>query len=100
MGSAWGINRTMAQIHALLLTSAHPLTTDGIMAELRISRGNAHANLRDLADWGLIRSVIIKGDRKEFFEAEKDVWKMFSIIARERSKRQLRPALNVLKECG
>lgn len=100
IGSAWGINRTMAQIHALLITAPSPLSTDEVMAELHISRGNAHANLRDLVSWGLVRSVVRKGERKEFFEAEKDVWKMFCIILRERRRRELRPAMTVLKECG
>src|SRR6266481_5615409 len=83
IGSAWGINRTMAQIHALLITAPAALSTDEIMEELKISRGNAHSNLRDLVSWGLVRSVVRKGERKEFFEAEKDVWKMFCIIIRE-----------------
>ena len=99
MGSAWGINRTMAQIHALLLVSNRPLSTDEIMEDLRISRGNANMNLRDLAGWGLIRMVIRKGERKEYFEAEKDVWKMFCTIVRERKRREIRPAINVLKGC-
>src|SRR5689334_15803537 len=100
MGSAWGVNRTMAQIHALLITVTRPLTTDEIMDDLKISRGNANMNLRELCGWGLIRSVIRKGERKEYFEAEKDVWKMFCIIIRERKRREIRPALNVLKECA
>lgn len=100
MGSAWGINRTMAQIHALLMTAPNPLSTDEIMAELKISRGNAHGNLRDLVSWGLIRSIVRKGERKEYFEAEKDVWKMFCIIVRERRRRELRPAMSVLQDCA
>jgi len=99
MGSAWGINRTMAQIHALLFTSAEPMSTDEVMEELKISRGNAHSNLRELTGWGLVRSVIRKGERKEFFEAEKDVWQMFCIIARERKRREITPALATLKHC-
>src|SRR5215207_7076388 len=99
MGSSWGINRTMAQIHALLMITPRALTTDEVMEELKISRGNAHMNLRELVGWGLIRSVIRKGERKEFFEAEKDVWKMFCIIVRERKRREIRPAINVLKGC-
>ena len=99
MGSAWGINRTMAQIHALLLTSTRSLSTDEIMAELHISRGNANTNLRDLVGWGLIRSVIRKGERKEYFEAEKDVWKIFCTIARERKRREVSPAMEVLRKC-
>lgn len=100
IGTAWGINRTMAQVHALLITTPNALSTDEIMAELKISRGNAHSNLRDLASWGLIRSVVRKGERKEFFEAEKGVWKMFCIIIRERRRRELRPAMGVLKDCA
>ena len=99
MGSSWGINRTMAQIHALLLITDRALSTDEIMDDLKISRGNANMNLRDLAGWGLIRSVIRKGERKEYFEAEKDVWKMFCTIVRERKRREIRPAINVLKDC-
>ena len=99
MGSSWGINRTMAQIHALLMITPRALTTDEVMEELKISRGNAHMNLRELVGWGLVRSVIRKGERKEYFEAEKDVWKMFCIIVRERKRREIRPAINVLKGC-
>ena len=99
IGSAWGINRTMAQIHALLIITPRALTTDEVMDELKISRGNAHTNLRELVGWGLVRSVVRKGERKEYFEAEKDVWKMFCIIVRERKRREIRPAINVLKDC-
>ncbi|SDT91550.1 DNA-binding transcriptional regulator GbsR, MarR family [Verrucomicrobium sp. GAS474] len=99
MGSAWGINRTMAQIHALLMVSERPLTTDEVMAELEISRGNAHQNLHELIDWGLVRSVIVKGERKDYYESEKDVWKMFCTIARNRKRREIEPVLGVLREC-
>ncbi len=100
IGNAWGINRTMAQIHALLMTSSKPLSTDEIMEDLQISRGNANTNLRDLVGWGLVRSVLRKGERKEYFEAEKDVWKMFCIITRERKRREISPAMDVLRKCG
>jgi DNA-binding transcriptional regulator GbsR (MarR family) len=100
IGSAWGINRTMAQVHALLITTPKSLSTDEVMEDLRISRGNAHSNLRDLVSWGLIKSVVRKGERKEYFEAEKDVWKMFCIISRERRRREVRPAMSVLEHCG
>ena len=100
IGTAWGINRTMAQVHALLITTGHLMSTDEIMEDLKISRGNAHKNLRDLVSWGLIRSVVRKGERKEFFEAEKNVWKMFCIILRERRRRELRPAQAALQECA
>lgn len=100
IGNAWGINRTMAQIHALLMTATQPLSTDEIMEELQVSRGNANTNLRDLVGWGLVRSVLRKGERKEYFEAEKDVWKMFCIITRERKRREISPAMDVLRKCG
>src|SRR2546427_3451953 len=97
IGSAWGVNRTMAQIHALLITAPSALSTDEVMAELKISRGNAHRNLRDLVSWGLGRSVVRKGERKEFFEAEKMFWKRFCIIIRERPRLNLRTAPGVLQ---
>ena len=100
IGSAWGINRTMAQIHALLMTAPAASSTDEIMEELHISRGNAHSNLRELVSWGLVRSVFKKGDRKEYFEAEKTVWKIFCTIIRERRRRELRPAMAVLEQCA
>ncbi len=99
LGSQWGINRTMAMIHALLLVSPQPLTTDQIMEELSVSRGNANTNLRDLVSWGLIRQVIVKGERKDHYEAEKDTWKIFCTVARERKRRETEPASQVLKDC-
>ena len=100
LGTTWGINRTMAQIHALLMVTPRALTTDEVMEDLQISRGNAHSNLRDLVGWGLVRSVVRKGERKEYFEAEKDVWKMFCTIVRERKRREVEPAIQVLKTCA
>jgi DNA-binding transcriptional regulator GbsR (MarR family) len=100
LGTQWGINRTMAMIHALLLVSPEPLTTDEVMERLAISRGNANTNLRDLTGWGLIRVVMRKGDRRDFYEAEKDVWRMFCIIARERKRRETEPALAILRQCA
>ena len=96
LGSAWGINRTMAQIHALLLVSSRPLSTDDIMESLDISRGNAHMNLKTLIDWSLVSKVIVKGERKEYFDCEKDIWKMFCIITRVRIRREIEPAIDVL----
>ena len=100
LGSQWGINRTMAQIHALLMTAPEPLTTDEVMEELEISRGNAHSNLKELVAWGLLRSVVKKGERRDFFEAEKDVWQIFTIVARERKRREIEPALTILQRCA
>src|SRR5437868_3116987 len=98
LGSSWGINRSMAQVHALLLISENTLSTEDIMEDLSISRGNANLNLRALMDWGLIKKEFKPGERKEFFSAEKDIWKVSRLIARERHKRELEPALKVLEE--
>jgi DNA-binding transcriptional regulator GbsR (MarR family) len=100
LGTQWGINRTMAQIHALLMTAPAPLSTDEVMEQLAISRGNAHTNLKELVAWGLVRIVVRKGDRREYFEAEKDVWKIFTTVARERKRREIDPALAVLRRCA
>jgi len=100
MGSQWGINRTMAQIHALLMTAPEPVGTDEVMTELQISRGNAHTNLKELVTWGLVRIIVKKGERREFFEAEKDVWQIFTIVTRERKKREIEPALSMLNQCS
>lgn len=99
LGSQWGISRTMAMIHALLMVAPEELDTDQIMAELQISRGNANTNLRELMDWGLVEKVIRPGERREFFRAEKDVWRMFCIIARERQRREIDPARKLLAKC-
>lgn len=100
MGSQWGINRTMAQIHALLITAPAAMSTDEVMAALEISRGNAHTNLKELVAWGLVRVVVRKGERREYFEAEKDVWQIFITVTRERKKREIEPALAVLGQCA
>lgn len=94
----WGINRTMAQVHALLLASGKPLSTDEVMEQLEISRGNANMNLRALIDWGIVRKEFIKGDRKEYFLAEKDVWYLFKQITKERRKREIEPVISFLEE--
>ena len=95
-GTHWGINRTMAQIHALLLISPDPLTQDDIMAELNISRGNTNMNIRELINWGLVERVILSGERKEYFTAEKDIWKVVKQIVKERKKRELEPMMQLL----
>ena len=97
-GTHWGINRTMAQIHALLLVSPDPITQDDIMEQLNISRGNVNMNTRDLIDWGLVDRVLIPGERKEFFSAEKDIWKVATQIIKERKKRELDPMLKLLSQ--
>lgn len=100
LGTQWGINRTMAQIHALLMTAPQAMTTDEVMEDLEISRGNAHTNLKELVAWGLLRVVVKKGERREYFEAEKDVWQIFTIVARERKRREIEPALAILSKCA
>jgi len=95
-GTHWGINRTMAQIHALLLVSPDPLTQDDIMEELNISRGNVNMNIRELINWGLVERVLLPGERKEYFSAEKDIWKVIKQIVKERKKRELEPMLGLL----
>ncbi len=95
-GTHWGINRTMAQIHALLLISPDPLTQDDIMDELNISRGNTNMNIRELINWGLVERVLLSGERKEYFTAEKDIWKVVKQIVKERKKRELEPMLQLL----
>ncbi|MGM9476247.1 GbsR/MarR family transcriptional regulator [Pedobacter sp. GSP4] len=98
LGSEWGINRTMAQVHALLLISPEALTTEEIMEALSISRGNANMTLRDLIGWGLIEKQHKAGERKEYFFADKDVWNISRQVAKERKKRELEPVLKVLNE--
>lgn len=98
LGSNWGINRTMAQIHALLLISPFALTADDIMEELQISRGNANMNIRALIDWGLVYKELKTGQRKEYFIAEKDMWKIVKNIIIQRKKKELEPMLKVLDE--
>jgi DNA-binding transcriptional regulator GbsR (MarR family) len=98
LGSAWGINRSMAAIHARLLVSSQPLCTDDLMADLDLSRGNTSTNVRELVGWGLVRPVLIQGERKQFFAAEKDPWKIFGTIVRERLRRELDPALGTLTD--
>jgi DNA-binding transcriptional regulator GbsR (MarR family) len=97
-GTQWGINRTMAQIHALLLVSADPITQDDIMEQLNISRGNVNMNIRDLISWSLVERIIVSGERKEYFSAEKDIWKVATQIIKERKKRELDPMLKLLSQ--
>lgn len=99
MASAWGINKTMSQIHALLYAESNPLDTDHIMDKLDISRGNANMNLRRLLDWELIHKVQFKGDRKDYYSAETDVWKIVSTIIRERQQQEIAPIRAELMGC-
>jgi len=98
LGSEWGINRTMAQVHALLLISPEALTTEEIMESLSISRGNANMTVRDLINWGLVEKQHKPGERKEYFFADKDVWNIARQVAKERRKRELDPVIKILDE--
>lgn len=99
MGQVWGINRTMAEIHAFLYVTGLPQCTDDVMDRLNISRGNASMSLRALCDWGIIRRLHKRGERREYFESLSDVWEMFSIIAAERKRREMDPVLETIKQC-
>lgn len=99
MASRWGINKTMAQIHALLYVSEEPLDTDNIMQILQISRGNANMNLRSLINWDLAHKVHLPGSRKDFYEGERDVWKIMARIIKERQKREIKPVQEQLQSC-
>lgn len=96
LGATWGINRTMAQLHALLLVSDEALSAKEIEEKLDISRGNISMSIRELISWGLVFKEIKTGDRKEYFYAEKDMWEVFKCIVRERKKRELDPILKAI----
>ena len=98
LGSEWGINRTMAQVHALLLITPGSMTTEEIMESLSISRGNANMTLRDLMGWGLVEKQLKPGERKEYFYADKNTWNIARQVAKERRKRELDPVIKILDE--
>ncbi len=97
-GSQWGINRSMAQVHALLLTSTKSLCTEDVMETLSISRGNANMNIRELMNWNLVYKETFPGDRREYFRAEKDVWEIAKRITKERKRREIEPLQQHLAE--
>jgi DNA-binding transcriptional regulator GbsR (MarR family) len=99
MGTKWGINRTVAQVHALLYLAAKPLPADEIATTLSVARSNVSTSLRELQGWGIVRVVHVLGDRRDHFETLKDVWEIFRIVAEERKKREIDPTLRVLAEC-
>ena len=98
LGSSWGINRSMAQIHALLLISTEALSTEDLMEQLQMSRGNVNMNIRALMDWGIAYKIHKTGERREFFACEKDVWLLAKQVSRERRRREIEPILNVLSQ--
>jgi len=99
MGTRWGINRTVAQIHALLYLSPQPLDAETIAQTLSVARSNVSTSLRDLQSWGIVRAVHLLGDRREHFEATQDVWEMFRVIVEGRKRREIDPTLEVLQAC-
>src|SRR5437762_3870775 len=99
MGTRWGINRTVAQIHALLYLSPRPMHAEEIAETLTVARSNVSNSLKELQGWGIVKLVHVMGDRRDHFESLKDVWEMFRIVLDERKKREIDPSLSMLKEC-
>jgi DNA-binding transcriptional regulator GbsR (MarR family) len=99
MGTRWGINRTVAQVHALLFLSPQPLPADEISATLSVARSNVSTSLRELQGWRIVRVVHVLGDRRDHFESIKDVWEIFRIVSEERKRREIDPTLRVIAEC-
>jgi DNA-binding transcriptional regulator GbsR (MarR family) len=99
MSSLWGVSPTMAQIHGLLYLTGQALSMDDIMARLGISRGNVSMNLTKLVEWGLVRRVHRRGDRRDYYESLSDVWEMFTLVAARRKRREVDPILNTLRRC-
>jgi DNA-binding transcriptional regulator GbsR (MarR family) len=98
MGSRWGVNRTVAQIHALLFLAAAPLTAEDIADTLVIARSNVSTSLKELQNWGLARISHVMGDRRDHFDTTKDIWEIFRIVMEERRKREIEPTLTVLRD--
>ncbi len=99
MSALWGINPTMARIHGLLYITGAALSMDDIMARLEISRGNVSMNLSKLVEWGLVRRVHKRGDRRDYYESLSDVWEMFTLVAQQRKRREIDPILSTLRRC-
>lgn len=99
MASLWGISPTMAQVHGFLFITGEALSMDDLMARLGISRGNVSMNLTKLLEWGLVRRVHRRGDRRDYYEALGDVWEMFTLVAAQRKRREIDPMLATLRQC-
>jgi DNA-binding transcriptional regulator GbsR (MarR family) len=99
MGTRWGINRTVAQIHALLFVSPKPLTAEEITETLGVARSNVSNSLHELQSWGIVKMVHVMGDKRDHFESMKDVWEMFRVVLDERKKREVDPTMRLLREC-
>ncbi|MRW90882.1 MarR family transcriptional regulator [Duganella sp. FT80W] len=100
MGTRWGVNRTVAQIHALLFLSNQPLNAEQIAETLTVARSNVSNSLKELQSWGLVRITHMAGDRRDHFVALQDVWEIFRVIVEERKRREIDPTLSVLRECA
>ena len=100
LGTRWGLNRTVAQIHALLYLSTKPLAADEIASLLSVARSNVSNSLRELQGWGLVRVVHVMGDRRDHFDTIRDPWDMFTIVLEERKRREIDPTIAVLRECA
>ena len=99
MGTRWGVNRTVAQVHALLYISPTPLNADHIVETLDVARSNVSTSLKELQGWGIVKLVHVRGDKRDHFESMKDVWEMFRIVMDERKKREFDPTMRMLREC-
>src|ERR1700741_1422278 len=99
MGTRWGVNRTVAQVHALLYLSPEPLTADDIVATLGVARSNVSNSLKELQGWGIVKLVHVLGDKRDHFESMKEAWEMFRVVLDERKKREIDPTLSMLREC-
>src|SRR5262245_19307604 len=99
MGTRWGVNRTVAQIHALLYIMPHPLNADDIVQALEVARSNVSNSLKELLGWGIVKRVHVFGDKRDHFESLKDVWDMFRVVLEERKKREVDPTMQLLREC-
>src|SRR5687768_9865024 len=99
MGTRWGVNRTVAQIHALLFISPKPLHAEQIAETLAVARSNVSTSLKELQGWGIVKMVHVLGDKRDHFESIKDVWEMFRVVLDERKRREIDPTLRILQEC-
>ena len=99
MGTRWGINRTVAQVHALLYISPKPLHAEEIQETLAVARSNVSNSIRELQGWGIVKLIHVMGDRRDHFESMKDVWEMFRIVLDERKKREIDPTIEMLRDC-
>src|SRR5215467_9332003 len=99
MGTRWGVNRTVAQVHALLFISPAPLNADDIVDTLGVARSNVSTSLKELQGWGIVKLVHVLGDKRDHFESMKDVWEMFRLVLDERKRREIDPTLLILREC-